>query len=222
MHLFGKINIQWKESLNIWVAVSDLFRDTWSDIFWKFIERPGTLRSPCDHRHGRSASFCADALGPQALVLCACVLHVQVTCRGAQLCFPRLLLAQSGTFLSLSMNVKVRAAKLSDSEVLPPPSLTTRERESRQAVVPSIKSRWQHHRCFIFPYLSPPGWQFDPYLLAFVFKSAQVGKTRRAEKPGKELGSWLVASGPSSWGHSAFSAAAVHSGAGENSDTLCR
>lgn len=127
MHLFGKINIQRKESLNIWVAVSDLFRDTWSDIFWKFVERPGTLRSPCDHRHGRSASFCADALGPQALVLCACVLHVQVTCRGAQLCFPRLLLAQSGTFLSLSMNVKVRAAKLSDSEVLPPPSLTTRE-----------------------------------------------------------------------------------------------
>lgn len=63
--------------------------------------------------------------------------------------------------------------------------------ESRQLspVVPPFKSLWQHHRCFFFPCLSPPGSWFDSYLLAFVFKSARVGKTRSVKKLIKELGS---------------------------------
>lgn len=152
----------------------------------------------------------------RVLVLCAWVLDVQVACHGAQVCFSSLLLALSGTFLSLSVSVKVRNSKalwLRGSS-----SLLSDYSESRHFSpgVLSIKSLWQQHRCFFFP-----ACHLDPYVLAFVFRSARVGKARRAERLFEELGTWeeSVADSPL---HVAVSVlhGAARARTGDNSDQL--
>lgn len=90
-----------------------------------------------------------------ALVLCAWVLDVQVTCHGAQVCFSSLLLALSGTFLSLSVSIKVRNSKALWLRGSSSPLSDYSESRHLSPGVLSIKSLWQQHRCFFFSCLSP-------------------------------------------------------------------
>lgn len=66
-----------------------------------------------------------------------------------------------------------------------------------------------------------PACHLDPYVLAFVFRSARVGKARRAERLFEELGSWeeSVADSPL---HVAVSVlhGAARARTGDNSDQL--